>query len=165
MPRDYVLLSKQALVFGVEDIISYQGYVVRSHALEIQQRSDILLLLTWNTTKESGVNTGKLMEYIGMNRPILALIAGDRKGSDVTDILHKTGLGSSYYYLDKENARNMLKAHLLIYIDQKNANGFISCSASKTDVDYYSYEKIGERLLVYLDSLSHSIGKGSPEKL
>lgn len=42
-------------------------------SLKAQQQADILLLLLWNDPKEIGVFTGKLFEYLGARRPILAI--------------------------------------------------------------------------------------------
>ena len=39
----------------------------------MQQESDLLLLLLWDSKKEEGVFTGKVFEYIGARRPILVI--------------------------------------------------------------------------------------------
>lgn len=46
--------------------------IPRHEILEMQAKSDVLLLLTWNDSNNPGLFTGKLFEYIGSAKPILA---------------------------------------------------------------------------------------------
>lgn len=59
--------------FGVMDNVILHEPLPYNEALHIQQQADVLLLLLWNDPKEKGVYSGKLFEYIGAQRPILAL--------------------------------------------------------------------------------------------
>lgn len=63
-------LSKQ---YGVEHLVEINEMVSYEESLRLQSEADILLLLLWNDPKERGVYTGKLFEYIGARRPILAI--------------------------------------------------------------------------------------------
>lgn len=64
--------------------------IYRSKILELQKDADVLLLLTWDDPKEKGVYTGKLFEYIGSSKPILAIGAVD----DVAGkLINKYGFG------------------------------------------------------------------------
>jgi hypothetical protein len=52
----------------------------------------VLLLLNWVSTEEKGVYTGKVFEYLGAKRPILAI---PRLGGVVDELLKETGAGVS----------------------------------------------------------------------
>ena len=41
--------------------------------MRLQSKADVLLLLQWNSPSEAGNIPGKLFEYLGARRPILAL--------------------------------------------------------------------------------------------
>jgi len=58
---------------GVQHLVEIHEPVSHREALRLQVSSDVLLLLLWDSPLERGVYTGKLFEYIGARRPILAL--------------------------------------------------------------------------------------------
>jgi len=66
------------------------GRVSRKAALQIQREADILLVLKWEDPQENGVYTGKVFEYLGARRPILATGGHD---DVVTELLLETGAG------------------------------------------------------------------------
>lgn len=59
--------------YGLEPQVSTLRAVPYRTALAMQRAADVLLLLLWNDPREKGVYTGKLFEYIGAGRPILAV--------------------------------------------------------------------------------------------
>ncbi len=58
---------------GVGEYVQINGPVPYADALRMQSEADILLLLLWADRSERGVFTGKLFEYLGARRPILAV--------------------------------------------------------------------------------------------
>lgn len=63
--------------FGCEGNVEVHAPVSHKESLRSQQKADILLLLLWNDPSEKGVFTGKLFEYLGARRPILAIGPSD----------------------------------------------------------------------------------------
>ncbi len=49
------------------------GVVPREECVRRQAESQLLLLLGWGNPKENGQHTGKLFEYFGAGRPIIAV--------------------------------------------------------------------------------------------
>lgn len=70
-------------LYGVRQRVEVHEQVSHIQSLNIQIESDILLLLLWNDPKERGVYTGKLFEYIGARRPILAIGLADNAAGDL----------------------------------------------------------------------------------
>ncbi|MGH7232349.1 MAG: glycosyltransferase [Nitrospiraceae bacterium] len=68
---------------GVDHLIDIHDQVPYLDALRIQQAADILLMFLWNAPSERGVYTGKLFEYIGARRPILAIGPHDNVAADL----------------------------------------------------------------------------------
>jgi hypothetical protein len=62
---------------GVEDLVSVSDTVPYEESLALQRAADVLLMLLWTDRAEKGMYSGKLFEYIGARRPILAVGPGD----------------------------------------------------------------------------------------
>lgn len=58
---------------GVTDQVFVHDSIGYHESLRLQQQSDVLLLLIDGDPRQQGVFTGKLFEYLGARRPILAL--------------------------------------------------------------------------------------------
>ncbi len=58
---------------GVSDRVAVRGALPHDEAVRLQSGADVLLLLQWNSPSEAGNIPGKLFEYLGARRPILAL--------------------------------------------------------------------------------------------
>lgn len=76
--------------YGIIERVHSHGVLPRTAALGVVKGADSALLLSWNDPRDAGVVSGKLYEYIGLQRPILAL--GYANGL-IAKILRDTGLG------------------------------------------------------------------------
>ncbi len=70
--------------------VHLHGSMPRNDALSYVASADVALLLTWNDPRDAAVIPGKLYEYIGLRRPILAL--GYSAGS-MAEIVARYGNG------------------------------------------------------------------------
>jgi hypothetical protein len=70
-------LMSAAREHGVEDLVSISSPVPHREALALQRGADALLLLLWSDRSQTGIYTGKLFEYLGARRPILAVGPGE----------------------------------------------------------------------------------------
>jgi len=77
--------------YNLDDLISIEPTAPYSESLKAQAKSDILLLFLWNDPRERGVYSGKLFEYIGAGRPILAV---GPKDNVAADLIREHGLGA-----------------------------------------------------------------------
>jgi hypothetical protein len=79
---------------GVDHLVSINGQVRFKDSLRAQQEADALVLFLWTDPKERrverGVYTGKLFEYVGAGRPILAV---GRMRTVASDLIVERGLG------------------------------------------------------------------------
>lgn len=85
----FEMLCAQAQKYGVESILVNHGFVSRTQAAELQRKSDIFLVLSWNTQEEKGVLTGKFYEGIRARKPILSLVSGQVPRSELA-VLNET---------------------------------------------------------------------------
>jgi glycosyltransferase involved in cell wall biosynthesis len=89
-PENIAAVKEMAIEQGVGTQVVLHDLVKRDAVIDLQQRSDILLLLRWDSPEENGVLAGKLFEYIGSGRPILSL--GSTSG-EAADFIREYGLG------------------------------------------------------------------------
>ncbi len=59
---------------GIEDLVRYEGYVAHAAAVAFQQAADVLWMTIGKRPGAEGISTGKLFEYLGTRKPILALV-------------------------------------------------------------------------------------------
>jgi glycosyltransferase involved in cell wall biosynthesis len=110
---------------GVSDVVRVGGAIPHCDALAEQRKADVLLLLLWNDPREAGVYTGKLFEYVGAGRPILA-VGGD--GGAAARLVRERGLGVS-----ASDPVAIAKA-LVGWIAQKRATGVVAGPAERARV-------------------------------
>jgi len=73
------------------------GYLDHAAMLDNLKQAAVLLLIIPNTKKNQGILTGKVFEYIGLQKNILGI--GPKDG-DVAKILQQTGVGQVFDYED-----------------------------------------------------------------
>jgi len=83
-------LEEEIKYFNLEHVAKLNGFVNRMTALKKQRESHLLLLLLWDHPEEKYIATGKLFDYLGSKRPVLAI--GGEKGF-VHEILIDTNAG------------------------------------------------------------------------
>ena len=66
-------IEEQAKRFGIEAFVDLKDAVPYRQAIELQKRSDVLLLLQWNDPADEGNVPAKVFEYFATGRQILGL--------------------------------------------------------------------------------------------
>jgi glycosyltransferase involved in cell wall biosynthesis len=87
---DKRLLSDIVERYGMQDHVSFVGRTSYDKSLQWQGEADILLLLESNEEEAKGVYTGKVYEYLGSMRPIMAT---GYPGGVIDSLLQDTGAG------------------------------------------------------------------------
>ena len=83
-------LSPLVEKYSLWDFVKMYGFVSFSESIKRQKESIVLLLLSWNDPRDRGTLTGKVFEYLGAGRPILALAF---KGGEIDNLLQESGCG------------------------------------------------------------------------
>lgn len=75
---------------GLENYCEFLGYLPHKEAIELQLKSQALLLLVNNSPNALGIQTGKVFEYMAARRPILAV---GPVGGDTESLINETNAG------------------------------------------------------------------------
>lgn len=105
-------LFENARKYGFESIINDNGKVKHSEAIRIQQESDFVLLLTWNTLDYKGILPGKFYECMLVNKPVICITSGTVSNGEAGQMVRDMNLGIAVEYLDYEKNLQKLTDYL-----------------------------------------------------
>src|SRR5262249_7617320 len=109
-----------ALQYAVDHVVSINSHIPYKDSLRMQQEADVLVLFLWTDPKERGVYSGKLFEYIGARRPILAI--GNTR-TVASDLITEREMG----VVCETTAQ--VAEQLRTWLSAKSANGFVPAPA------------------------------------
>ena len=138
-------ITAQVQQYGLDQMVAINGLVTRDESLQRQAESQVLLLLGWANPRETGQHSGKLFEYFGASRPILAI--GGSHGV-LTEALDETHAG--VHALSKEQVRNFL---LTAYGEFK-AKGYVAYQGEETAINRYTHFRMARQFAELLSSVS-----------
>jgi len=87
-------LRAQIAAYGLDGIVRTYETLAREKILALERASSRLLLFLWDGPDEEGTYTGKLFEYLGARRKIIAVGGAPRMVID--DALARSGAGARY---------------------------------------------------------------------
>ena len=90
---DFHILQAFAAEWNMESVLHDLGMINRQESLALQQAAHVLLLTSWNNTGNTGVVTGKFLEYLMARRPILCLISGNEPNSALKEMIRAAKVG------------------------------------------------------------------------
>lgn len=141
------LFSDQYKNLLSDNIINNFGYVTRKESIDIQKKSNILILASWNEIDYQGHITGKLYEYLMSKKPILCIIEGTVPNSLLKEIISIAKIGCCYeransqidYFVLKEYIKN----HYLIWKTKTNTD-FLQ---NTEYINQFNYKNIVNQLI------------------
>lgn len=142
----FEMLRAQAQKYGVESILVNHGFVSRAQAAELQSKSDIFLVLTWNTREEKGVLTGKFYEGIRARKPILSLVSGDVPGSELGMLNEKYHYGFCCEEASGDTGVEALKRWILDAYEKKQQGQSPAYDPEEGLFTAFTYRALTEKL-------------------
>ena len=111
---EYDYIMDMAKAHGVTGQIEFRPMIPRHEVLSLERQADLLLLAHWDDPRGDAIIPGKVFEYIGARRPI---IATGSKNSEVAQIVRKGNFGLS------GASPQEIAAHLIYWLEQKRKSG------------------------------------------
>ena len=140
---DLHLVLKLASDFGISQVVGVYDKVSRYESLRRQMESQVLFLLQWMDPREKGICSGKIFEYFGAKRPVLAI----GPGGVIKKLLNETGAG--IYASTARDVKNAIKKYYLEY----KSKGKVIYSRQREEISKYTYRKMTKRFSEILDEL------------
>lgn len=137
----------QASLYDMLSSVEANDVVPRIESLKNQLESHMLILATWNNIGEEGIVTGKFLEYMMMDRPIITVVAGNLKDSIVKSMMEKGNLGVCYEEANKGVDHAILKEYILnqynCYIQHKP----LDFHPNQAYIERYNYKNIANEFI------------------
>lgn len=128
--------------YGLEQVVELKGVIPRKQVIQCEMESQLLLLLSWTHPKETGLHTGKLFEYLGAARPVVAI--GGLRGV-LTQVLDETKAG--LHVSTKEELRQFL---IRAYGEYKTL-GYVPYHGHQDAISQYNHVEMSRRVAEVLD--------------
>jgi len=127
------------------DTVKFLQQVPFKESVRLQKESTALLLLSWNDPRDEGTYSGKLFEYLGAGRPILATSVYE--GGGIPRLLSETGTG--IVANDAATIRDVLRVWLLEYRQEGRLHSYFSPKAEV--IQTYTWEGQAKKLAAAFD--------------
>jgi glycosyltransferase involved in cell wall biosynthesis len=128
---------------GLSRYLQKIDYLPHAEVVQVQQQSQVLLLLVNNTKNAGGILTGKFFEYLSAKRPILCI--GPEEG-EIGQIFKETGCGKISGFEDQA----ALQKHVLEFY-QAFKEGLLQSDSMY--IEKYSRKELSRELAVVFDEL------------
>jgi glycosyltransferase involved in cell wall biosynthesis len=122
--------------------------VAHVDAVRLQCGADILLMLQWDNPSEAGNLPGKLFEYLGARRPVLAL---GYDGGEMARIIRERGAG--LFANDPQEIARQLRG----WIETKRRADYVAALPESATAGYTRQEQY-QQLLPILYQATHDLG-------
>lgn len=139
-------LAREIEEYGLSSVVKQYGIIPQHTSMEKQRESQLLLLLDWDDPQEKGVYTGKIFEYFGARRPILA--TGGSRDDVVARLLNETKAGM--HAPTVEDIKNALEE---LYREYK-LKGEAVYKAGESEINKYSHREMARKFSEILDQLT-----------
>lgn len=129
----------------LQDNVELIDYVTHKDVIEFQKKSQVLLLLLNNVPSAKGIITGKIFEYLMVNRPILAIAPKD---GDLAEILNETNAGKVVDFEDNTTLKNTI---LELYSKYKHGN----LSVNSKNIEQFHRRELTKKVAEILKELTY----------
>lgn len=134
--------------YDIGEVVEIYDRIPLQQAIIEQKRATVLLLLMWNHLTEKGVYTGKIFEYLGAKKPILAIPT--IIGSVVGELLDKTQAGISCSSVEE------VEDVLLNWYQKFYSAGKLPYEGIDQEIEKYSRKNQAKQFASLFDSLSNN---------
>jgi len=143
--QKYHWLESTIKKYGLVNIVKQYGKISRRESLRLQKESQILLLLNWEN--ERGVYPLKFFEYLGAQRPILAI--GGIPKDDIENIILNTQAGVYASTVEE------IEIALSNFYKEYKSLGRVSYNGNLTEINKYNYVQKAKEFAEILNKVAN----------
>ena len=130
--------------YGLEECLNYWGDLSRKQSIQIQNMSDVVLLLS-RCKHDYEVIPGKMSGSFGCNKPILCFTGGDKTGSEIARRIEELHYGYVFEEPNNNVEEEKLKSILIKFYNEKQTNHKISWSINTEKQLEYEYKTLAAK--------------------
>lgn len=149
--REGNLFTHYAAQSGLESCVEDHGHVSRDQSIALQKSADILLMASHHTASQKGILTGKLFEYMMMDKPIVCCMGGDVPNSAVKKVMEETGIGCCREEAAAQADDPRLLDALRRLVNRWKAGQPLLDGRNREAVEAYSYPRLAQTLDNWID--------------
>ena len=131
---------------GLQDVVEFTGHISHDDCIKYQMKADVLLLIIYTCEWSKFVLTGKLFEYIGARKYILALVPD----GEAKNLITNDGFGKTVGPNDIDGIKNTI---LELYNNWKQ--GGLKLKIDSSVFEKYEMDALTGKLTETLDGVTH----------
>ena len=108
-------------------------------------------MASWHKAAQRGILTGKLFEYMMMEKPIVCCMSGDLPGSGVKRVLEETGMGLCVEQAAGAADKSALDAYMTDLAYRWKQGKPLLESKRPGEVETYAYPALAARLAGWME--------------
>jgi hypothetical protein len=140
---------------GLGDVVQFRDTLPHDETLQLERRSHILLLIKHVNPDYEGMVPGKLYEYIGLRRPVLALAPEGEAAQLVTDLRRGVVVPQGDKHILVETLAGL-------YRDFEN--GTLDSRFDLTDRPEFARDSLAGRMADLLDEMTRAGARKQPSR-
>ena len=144
-PHESTVMS-QAEPYDAGKYVVSHGKISKEASLRLQEKCDILCVLTWNTVREQGVLTGKFLEYLRLRKPILAIVTGDLANAELSRRIADLNIGYSYECIRHDTDFSEMKTWLETAMARKRDNQPLIGELDEEKLRAYAFPNLAKQM-------------------
>jgi len=145
------VMAAQALTAGVEQMVYDLGMLDRGQSLSLQRQADVLLIALWNSQERIGVLSGKLLEYMMMEKAVICCVPGEVPGSEIKRVMEEIGLGFCWEQARAESDTPALEGYLREMISRARQGRVMGPTVNAAAVERYAYSQIAREFSEWIE--------------
>lgn len=143
--RQFASLDEHAKKYGMQAILKNHGFVSRNDSLKLQSECSLLLVARWNSTGQEGMLSGKVFEYLMQGKPILAIVSGNLKNSNLRELLFETNSGFTYEEANDEEDFGLLKDYILMQYKHFINSELLEYKPNIDNIEKYNWKNLAQK--------------------
>ncbi|MBU4486398.1 MAG: glycosyltransferase [Candidatus Delongbacteria bacterium] len=144
-PMDITAVKKSLGGLMDRGLLNYHGFLPHKDSILKLYETNLLLMVLADDRKTEGVYSGKILEYLNIDRPVLLL---NKKGSNLDDLITSTKKGVTVSISDEKEIRDAI---LRFYESWKNNSSFVS--PDRNEIEKYNFRNLTEKLSQIMSNL------------